>query len=139
MIVRRRDHDEAGSMAVELALLAIPIVAIFLLVTAFGRFSDARNQVNEAARDAARQASTYLSPAAATQQADQIAGSELSGACAQHNVTVDTSNLHPGGQVTVSVACDIPLSDLTLLKLPGTKTIAASSTSVVDTYVQNTP
>ena len=125
-------------MAVELALLAIPIVTILLLVTALGRFSDARNQVNEAARDAARQASTYLSPVLATNQANQIANSELTGACAHHNITVDTSDLHPGGQVTVSVACNVPLSDLTLLRLPGTETIQASSTSVVDTYVQNT-
>jgi Flp pilus assembly protein TadG len=133
----RLSRSEAGSMAVELALLAIPIVIILLFVTALGRFSDARNQVNEAARDAARQASTYLSPVLATQQADQIAGSELTGDCGHHSITVDTSALHPGGQVTVSIVCDVPLSDLTLLKLPGTKTIDASSTSVVDTYVQN--
>jgi Flp pilus assembly protein TadG len=137
MIKRRRNRDESGSMAVELALLAIPIVIILLLVTALGRFSDARNQINEAARDAARQASTYLSPVLATSQANQIASSELTGACARHNITVDTSDLHPGGQVTVSVVCDIPLDDLTLLKLPGTKTIDASSKSVVDTYVQS--
>ena len=124
-------------MAVELALLAIPIVVILLFVTALGRFSDARNQVNEAARDAARQASTYLSPVLATQQAEQIAGSELTGDCGHHSITVDTSALHPGGEITVSIVCDVPLSDLTLLKLPGTKTIDASSTSVVDTYVQN--
>ena len=54
----RRSDDETGSMAVELALLTVPLVTILLLVAALGRFSDARNQVTEAARDAAREAST---------------------------------------------------------------------------------
>lgn len=125
-------------MAVELALLTVPLVVILLFVAALGRFSDARNQVNEAAQDAARQASTYLTPATATQQADQIANTDLTGVCARHNVTVDTSALRPGGQVTVTVTCDVPLGDLLLLKLPGSKTVTATSTSVVDTYIQAT-
>ena len=123
-------------MAVELALLAVPLVAILLFVAALGRFSDARNQVNEAARDAARQASTFLAPTTATQQANQIAGTDLSGVCAHHTITVDTTRLRPGGQVTVTVACQVPLGDLLLLKLPGSRTVTASSTSIVDTYVQ---
>ena len=44
----------------------IPLVVILLFLAALGRFSDARNQVDEAARDAAREASTYLTPAVAT-------------------------------------------------------------------------
>jgi Flp pilus assembly protein TadG len=123
-------------MAVELAVLTAPLVAILLLVAAFGRFSDARNQVTEAARDAAREASTYLAPVQATSQADQIARSELSGVCAHASISIDTSQLHPGGQVTVTVSCPVPLADLSLLHLPGTKTITASSVAVVDTYIQ---
>jgi Flp pilus assembly protein TadG len=131
-----RQDDETGSMAVELALLTVPLVTILLLVAALGRFSDGRNQVTEAARDAAREASTYLTPAAASSQADLVARSELSGVCARASVTTNTSELHPGGQVTVTVACPVPLGDLVLLHLPGTKTITASSVAVVDTYVQ---
>lgn len=133
---RRACRDDTGSMAVELALLTVPLVTILLLVAALGRFSDARNQVTEAARDAAREASTYLTPQLATSQGDQVARSELTGVCAKASITIDTSELHPGGQVTVTVACPVPLGDLTLLHLPGTKTITASSVAVVDTYVQ---
>ena len=132
----RSDHDDSGSMAVELAVLTVPLVAILLLVAALGRFSDARNQVTEAARDAAREASTYLAPAMATNQATQVARSELSGVCARASITTDTSDLRPGGQVTVTVTCPVPLGDLVLLHLPGAKTISASSVAVVDTYVQ---
>ena len=123
-------------MAVELAILTVPLVAILLLVSALGRFSDARNQVTEAARDAARQASTYLAPAQATSQAEQMARSELTGVCEHASISTDTSQLHPGGEVTVTVSCPVPLADLSLLRLPGTKTITASSVAVVDTYVQ---
>ena len=133
---RRRRSDETGSMAVELALLTVPLVTILLLIAALGRFSDARDQVTEAARDAARQASTYLSPTVAASQAALVARSELSGVCADASITTNTSDLHPGGQVTVTVSCPVPLGDLVLLHLPGTKTITASSASVVDTYVQ---
>ena len=130
------DHDDSGSMSVELALLTVPLVTILLFVVALGRFADARNQVTEAARDAARAASTYLAPTEATRQATQIARSDLSGVCAHASITTDTSDLRPGGQVTVTVACPVPLGDLILLHLPGAKTISASSVAVVDTYVQ---
>ena len=135
---RHRWHhaDETGSMAVELAVLAVPLVAILLFIAALGRFSDARNQVNEAARDAAREASTYLSSVQASSQAEQVAHSELSGVCEHAAVTIDTTQLHPRGEVTVTVNCPVPLGDLTLIRLPGTKTITASSVAVVDTYVQ---
>ena len=133
---RRRGPDDTGSMAVELALLTVPLVMILLLVAALGRFSDARTQVTEAARDAAREASTYLTASQADSQADQIAHSELTGICANAAITTDTSQLRPGGQVTVTVACRVPLGDLVLLHLPGTRTISASSVAVVDTYIQ---
>ena len=131
-----RGHDDSGSMSVELAVLAVPLVAILLLIAALGRFSDARTQVTEAARDAARRASTYLVAAQAEAGARQIARSELSGVCEHASVNVDIAQLHPGGQVTVTVACPVPLGDLTLVRLPGTKTISASSVAVVDTYIQ---
>ncbi len=133
---RHRCGGETGSMAIELAVLTVPLVAILLLVAALGRFSDAGNQVTEAARDAAREASTYLSAAQATSQADQVARSELSEVCRHASITTDTAQLHPGGQVAVTVSCPVPLGDLTLIRLPGTKTITASSVAVVDTYIQ---
>ena len=96
-------------------------MVILLFLAALGRFSDARNQVDEAARDAAREASTYLTPAVATAQADQVADAELSGVCAHPDITIDTSQLHPGGQVTATVRCSVPVGDLLLLKLPGNR------------------
>ncbi len=132
------EGDERGSMSVELVLLTVPLVIIMLFVVALGRLSSARNQVDEAARDAARQASLYYrSGSDATRQGSAMANQDLSGLdCANRVVDVDTSTLHPGGTVTVTVSCHVPLGDLVLLKVPGTRTVTATSTSVVDTYVE---
>jgi Flp pilus assembly protein TadG len=136
---RHGRQDERGSMAVEMVILTVPLVVILVFLAALGRFSDGRNQVDEAARDAAREASTYLTPPVATAQGDQVADAELSGVCAHPDITIDTSQLHPGGQVTATVRCNVPVGDLLLLKLPGTDTVTATSSAVVDTYVQAAP
>ena len=133
-----RKPDERGSMSVELTLLTIPLVMLMLFVVALGRFSSARNQVNEAARDAAREASLYAGASPeATMQGTAVANQDLSGiSCSDRTIDIDTSQLHPGGQVTVTVSCHVPLGDLVLLTVPGTRTVTATSTSVVDTYIQ---
>ncbi|MDQ2727563.1 MAG: pilus assembly protein [Actinomycetota bacterium] len=125
-------------MSVELVLLTVPLVIIMLFVVALGRFSSARNQVDEAARDGARQASLYYrSGSQATRQGAAMADLDLNGIdCANRVVAIDTSALRPGGAVTVTVTCLVPLGDLVLLKVPGKRTVTASSTSVVDTYVE---
>lgn len=125
-------------MSVELVLLTVPLVIIMLFVVALGRLSSARNQVDEAARDAARQASLYYrSGSEATRQGTVMADQDLSGIdCADRDIAVDTSALRPGGTVTVTVSCHVPLGDLVLLRVPGSRTVTATSTSVVDTYVE---
>ncbi len=125
-------------MSVELVLLTIPLVIIMFFVVALGRFSSARNQVDEAARDAARQASLYYRSAPeAIRQGSAMADQDLTGAaCANRVVAVDTTALRPGGTVTVTVSCHVALGDLGLLKVPGTRTVKATSVSVVDTYVE---
>lgn len=98
-------------MSVELVLLTVPLVIIMLFVVALGRFSSARNQVDEAARDAARQASLYYrSGSEATRQGIAIADPDLTGIdCADRVVAVNTNALRPGGAATVTVSCHVPL------------------------------
>lgn len=116
----------------------VPLVVILLFVVALGRLSSARNQVVEAARDAAREASLHPgSPGTARGRAVSAADADLSGiSCADRAVMVDTDDLLPGGQVAVTVACQVPLGDLVLLRTPGRRTIVSTSRAVVDTYAQ---
>jgi Flp pilus assembly protein TadG len=130
-------NTERGSMAVELAILTVPLVVVLLFVSALGRLSEARNAVDEAARDAARQASIARVSGKAQQLATQRALDDLAAdriSCRAPSVAVDTTNLRPGGSVTATVVCTVGLGDLLLLRVPGAKTIASTAVEVVDLH-----
>jgi Flp pilus assembly protein TadG len=128
---------EQGSLSVELVLLVVPLVTILLFLVALGRLASARNQVEEAARDAARAASTASSPMAARAGAVAAADADLSGiSCADRSIVVDTSDLVAGGQVAVTVGCHVPLGDLPIAGMAGRRTVQARSVAVVDSYAQ---
>jgi Flp pilus assembly protein TadG len=122
---------------VELVLIAPVLVLIMLFAVAAGRFSLARNQVNEAARDAAREASTWQTPRAASTNGVErglasLTDSHLS--CHAPSVEIDATDLRPGGEVVADVTCTVELGDLLGLRLGGEKTFQARSVAVVDTF-----
>ncbi len=101
--------------------------------------STAHSQVQEAARDASRAASLQRTLPAATAAAQATISQSF---LRQH---VHCTNLHTattgtfaaagvGGSVHVTVSCQVPLSDLAVLPLPGSRTVTAQATSVLDTY-----
>jgi Flp pilus assembly protein TadG len=129
--------SERGSATVELVLITPVLVLLMLFAVAAGRFSVARNQVNEAARDAAREASTWRSPGAASSHGVErglasLAASRVS--CRSPGVAIDTSGLRPGGAVVADVTCTVDLGDLLGLRLGGAKTFKARAVAVVDTF-----
>src|SRR5690606_27078334 len=92
---------------------------------------------DEAARAAsiagsAQQAALDAASVAMTMLADQGLG------CVDTTVEVDTAGFAtPAGtpaSTTVTVTCDVPLGDLVFRFLPGTHSVEASATSVLDTY-----
>ena len=128
---------ERGSATLELALITPVLITLLLFVVALGRFSVARNRVNEAARDAAREATTWRTPVQAEQHgtARGLASLGASGvACSNPQVSVDVSQLQPGGHVIADVTCTVSLGDLVGLRLGGAKTFRAQAVAVVDTY-----
>ncbi|MBD0742956.1 TadE/TadG family type IV pilus assembly protein [Streptomyces sp. CBMA152] len=132
---------DRGSYAVETAVLAPVIIALILLMIAFGRVTDASGAVDSAARAAARAASLERDAASAQAQAEAAATRSLDGdgiTCRTSSVEVDTSgySLAVGvdATVTASISCTAPLSDIGLPGLPGSKTLHASWTSPLDTY-----
>jgi Flp pilus assembly protein TadG len=129
--------SERGSATVELVLITPVLVLLMLFAVAAGRFSVARNQVNEAARDAAREASTWRTPGAASSHGAErglasLAGSHMS--CLAPGVVIDASSLRPGGAVVADVTCTVELGDLLGLRLGGAKTFRARAVAVVDTF-----
>jgi len=137
----RRERD-AGNAALELLILAPVILLLISLVIAAGRTSLAQGSVQAAARDAARQASIARTAAAAQSAGTLSAGLELAqeglGCVSAPVVQVDVGGFStPVGEpatVTATVQCSVPLSDLLLPGVPGTKTLTARFTSPLDPF-----
>ena len=90
---------------------------LLLFVVFLGRVTEAQAVISDAAHQAARAASIAQSPAAATAQARQAAGTALSGrglACQHFTVSVGLGGFRPGGTVRATVTCTTGLSDLAL-------------------------
>lgn len=133
---------ERGSAAVELAVLTPVVVLLLLFVVVVGRLVQAHQEVGSAAADAARAASIATSPSGAVQAATSAAASDLVGAgthCTSLGTTVDTADFRPGGEVRVDLRCAASLQGLSLLRIPGTATIASTATAPVDRYRSTAP
>jgi Flp pilus assembly protein TadG len=136
----RRD-PQAGSAAVEVALIAPGLLVLMALLIFGGRNALATGAVEQAAVDAARAASLARTSADADIAAGDAAERSLVDqdlACSTISVDIDTDGFstEPGqaARVTTTITCTLRLSDLALPGIPGSKTIAASAVSVIDTY-----
>lgn len=128
---------DRGSMALELTLLTPVLIAFMMLMAGVGRMVEAQGQVDGAARDGARAASVARTRAAAAAFADQAAKGTLQTRdwCqGGPRIRPDLSAWAPGGQVTVLVDCDVDLGGLSLIGLPGTKTMTGTATVPLDTF-----
>jgi Flp pilus assembly protein TadG len=137
---RSSDRD-AGNAALELVVLAPVILFLLGLMIAAGRTSIAQGAVDAAARDAARQASISLTPGAARAAALSSARAALSedGLDCNPVVTVDTSQFTTVGvglpaQVTATVSCRVPLADLVVPGMPGSRLLSYTFTSPLDPF-----
>lgn len=131
----RRLQGDAGSVALELVLVAPVVLVLVLFVVLCGRLTSAQALVRDAAAAGARAASLRQHPIAARADATSAVMVSLAGhgtTCPRPRVVVDTTALRPGGQVVVEVSCTASLSDLALVGVPGTRTLTARSVQVVD-------
>ncbi|WP_406384712.1 TadE/TadG family type IV pilus assembly protein [Streptomyces sp. NBC_00117] len=132
---------DRGSAALGAAIFTPVFIALLALVIAAGRIQIAQGAADAAARDAARTASLAESPDTAQGEARQAAADSLrrSGlACSDIAVAVESDGIDaPVGQaatVTATVSCTVPLDDVALPALPGSKTLKSTMTSVVDQW-----
>lgn len=142
--VRRRlagRDQEAGFDTIGAAIVIPSILAVLMLVVAFARVSAAHQSVEAAAWFAARAASLERSAGAASAAAQSTASAQLSGdgvACSGHSTSVNPSGFSaPVGEpgvVRVTVTCTVPLGELGVPGLPGSKQFTADAVSSVDTF-----
>lgn len=130
-----------GSATLELAILAPGLIALLSLVIVAGRIEAAAGAVEQAAAAAARAASLSRSPRTAAVRADSAARQSLADqgvTCQPLTSAVDVSGFRiPVGQaasVRAQVSCTVPLADLAVPGMPGTRTISVEMTSPLDRY-----
>jgi Flp pilus assembly protein TadG len=128
---------ERGSATLDLVLVTPVLLLVLLFVVFLGRLGEARNDVDRAARDAARAASIARSADEADTAGRDAARSTLESggvSCRQLDVAVDTAQFSAGGDVSATVTCTVDLADVAALKVPGTKTLSSSFREPVDAY-----
>lgn len=137
-----RDRDpEAGFDPVGTAITIPAVFLILALTVGFTRVSAATQDVTAAVYTAARAASLARTPGTANAAAARTAAAELSSkgiGCASIDTSVDTAGFATRvGQpaaVTVTLTCRVPLSDIAVPGLPGSKTITAQAASPLDAF-----
>jgi Flp pilus assembly protein TadG len=135
-------RDDRGSAAIEAAVLAPALLALIAVAIVGGRIQVAGGAIETAAHDAARAASISRTAAQARAAAYTATDATLTQQglhCTRLDVAVDTSGFAvPVGQpatVSVDVTCVVDFADVVPVgALPGTKTLHARFTSVLDTF-----
>ncbi|GAA1994197.1 TadE/TadG family type IV pilus assembly protein [Kitasatospora viridis] len=133
-------RGDRGSVPVEMTLITPLLIMLTVLAVAMWRLAGARIDVEDAAHQAARAASLTRSPGEAGKAGRETAADALTAAgtsCPRPVTTVNTGSFRPGGQVVVTVSCEVSLADLSAVPLPGHQTITADFTAPLDTYVSD--
>ena len=128
---------QSGAAVLEFVLLAPVVLMMVFVVVGLGRLGMARQDIDAAARDAARAGSIARSADEAQASASAAASDALAAnniTCGDLAVSVDTSDFRPGGWVRVDLSCTIALSDLNGVWTPGTRTMTARGLAVVDAF-----
>ncbi len=133
-----RARGECGSIApLELALITVPVLTVIMFIAFLGRLIVADGTLDGIAHYGAREAARARSASDAGATASSAVDADLAGAglpCEGTNVEVDTGNFRAGGTVAVRVTCDVRLSDLGPLPLPGTRTMESRAVATVDVF-----
>lgn len=129
--------QESGLAALELVLMAIPVMAVVMLIVFGGRLVGVEGTLGGIAHYGARQAAAARSAEEAAAAGRLAAEENLAEAglpCEAASVEVDTSGFGHGGTVAVRVTCEVGLADLGPLPLPGTRSMTSRSVAVVDIF-----
>lgn len=136
----RRRRNERGMASMEAAVVLTAFMVFILIVVAAGRVSDARTAVHTAAGAGARAASLERSAGAARSAASKVAAASLTNDSVACNPSVSTSTggfsvrVGQPAQVSTTVRCTVRLGDLLVPGLPGSVSMSATQTSVLDRY-----
>lgn len=130
--------SDRGSVSVELVILA-PLFGLLLLgVIAVGRVSNARADVDAAARMAARDLSIARDPQSRLADVERAVAETLdvgSASCRSMSMSASVAD----DVIEVTVTCSADLQEASVLPLPGSLNISGSASEVRDAFRERTP
>lgn len=132
------DARDAGSISLELVIIAPMLFALLVLMLGYGRHAQVNGLVEAAARDGARVATQSRTYEEAQTRIQQVVADTLLAApascrtSATQSVLGGQSEFAAGRPVTVQVQCDLSFSDIGL-PLP-TQQLTRTFTSSLDPY-----
>jgi Flp pilus assembly protein TadG len=121
----------------ELVLLAIPVLAVMMLIVFVGRVVRANGTLDGVAHYAALRSAEARSAGDADAAAQTAASADLAASglpCESTDIQVDTAAFRSGGTVAVTVTCQLRLSDLGPLPIPGDRLVTSRSVAAIDVY-----
>jgi hypothetical protein len=134
----RRCRGDRGHGALDISVMAaLFFVPVLLLLIYAGRMNAANAAVESAARHAARTISIARDHEAAFGVAEDGAAVTVGLGSAKCE-SMDFDPVVAGGEVTVTVSCQVDLSELSLLPVGGTTTVDATATEVIDRHREGT-
>lgn len=147
-MIRVAARGERGSGSLELAILAPFLLALLMLIVAFGRYAQTENIVDQASRDATRAATAQNERSAVPAVVQQVVTQTMRDApqSCRDSVEIEPPDMTSGAfglpdpddpialdAVSVTVRCTLDLSDLGALAL-GQVPISRTFTSPLDRY-----
>ncbi len=119
------------------AIITILFIVVFMdFVVVAGRIGSTLADLQAASRDSARDASLAQSESAARGVIDvDFEFSNRDIRCQNYTSRIGgNTDFKPGGWVEVEVSCDVALSDMSLLPVPGQITVTRSHLEPIDFY-----
>ena len=127
---------DVGSAGIETVFAVIGLLLVLFFVVGGMRVVNSNGDVSAAARSAARAAATARTSGQANSDAVAVVTNMLAGrgvACVGGpSVSVDGAGV-PGNAVTVTVTCNVSLSDVVIVGFPGSRNVTVSAVEYVDT------
>jgi Flp pilus assembly protein TadG len=131
MTPRAPCRDDTGSAVVQFTVMVVIFVTFIALVVLVGRVNNSYSSAESAARYAARTISIARDPA----EAIDIARSEAEDTVALGSDRCASMDFHQqieAGSVTVTVTCQVDLSDVDLPGMPGDWEVTATAQEPID-------